>query len=258
MARDAGRARRARWRWRAPIGPVRSRWCSRRARTMRSRLRSPPGCPRSRCACPITPRSAGCSTGLRLPLAAPSANRSGAISPTAPAHVAQSLGGGDRRDSRRGHLCAGVESTIVALREDGSWQLLPSGPDRRGRSRGITSARPARRGCGIEAPGQLARHYSPGKPVRLNAAAASADEFMIGFGPVLGGLLAVERRRSRAGGRTALRLPAPGGSVGPAAHRRRADPRRRHRRRDQRPPETGGSLGFDGRHFEGASCCISA
>jgi L-threonylcarbamoyladenylate synthase len=38
----------------------------------------------------------------------------------------------------------------------------------------------------IEAPGQLARHYAPGKPVRLDADAAQAGEFLIGFGPVAG------------------------------------------------------------------------
>jgi L-threonylcarbamoyladenylate synthase len=39
---------------------------------------------------------------------------------------------------------------------------------------------------GIEAPGQLASHYAPGKPVRLGALAAEADEFLIGFGAVAG------------------------------------------------------------------------
>lgn len=38
----------------------------------------------------------------------------------------------------------------------------------------------------IEAPGQLARHYSPGKPMRLSASRAAEDEFFIGFGQVVG------------------------------------------------------------------------
>ncbi|HMP55730.1 MAG TPA: Sua5 family C-terminal domain-containing protein, partial [Novosphingobium sp.] len=38
----------------------------------------------------------------------------------------------------------------------------------------------------IEAPGQLASHYAPGKPVRLDARVSGADEFHIGFGPVPG------------------------------------------------------------------------
>ena len=40
----------------------------------------------------------------------------------------------------------------------------------------------------IEAPGQLASHYAPGKPVRLNAQIAEAGEFLIGFGAVEGEL----------------------------------------------------------------------
>ena len=40
----------------------------------------------------------------------------------------------------------------------------------------------------IEAPGQLASHYAPGKPVRLNAASAAADEFLIGFGGIAGAI----------------------------------------------------------------------
>jgi L-threonylcarbamoyladenylate synthase len=39
---------------------------------------------------------------------------------------------------------------------------------------------------GIEAPGQMASHYAPGKPVRLNALEAASGEFMIGFGAVAG------------------------------------------------------------------------
>ncbi len=39
---------------------------------------------------------------------------------------------------------------------------------------------------GIEAPGQLASHYAPGKPVRLDAETARGDEFHIGFGPIAG------------------------------------------------------------------------
>ncbi|HEY6815718.1 MAG TPA: L-threonylcarbamoyladenylate synthase [Croceibacterium sp.] len=123
---------------------------------------------------------------LALPLAAPSANRSGGISPTAPDHVAESLGGAVDAILDGGPCARGVESTIVALRADGAWQLLRPGPiaedelaAQLGPSRPLEDAR-------IEAPGQLARHYSPGKPVRLDAREAAADEFLIGFGAVAG------------------------------------------------------------------------
>lgn len=114
---------------------------------------------------------------LAFPLAAPSANRSGFISPTCAAHVLASLDGRIDMVLDGGPTRAGVESTIVAVREDGSVEELRPGPIALGR-----------RGTGerIEAPGQLASHYAPGKPVRLNALAAEADEFLIGFGAVAG------------------------------------------------------------------------
>jgi len=112
-----------------------------------------------------------------FPLAAPSANRSGFISPTCAAHVLASLGGRIDMVLDGGVTSAGVESTIVAVRADGSVEELRPGPIAVG-TRG--------EGKSIEAPGQLASHYAPGKPVRLNALAAEADEFLIGFGAVAG------------------------------------------------------------------------
>ncbi len=114
---------------------------------------------------------------LDFPLAAPSANRSGFISPTTPAHVLASLDGRIAMVLDGGACPAGVESTIVAVRADGSVEELRPGPLQLGTRGG---------GESIEAPGQLASHYAPGKPVRLNAAAAAADEFLIGFGVVEG------------------------------------------------------------------------
>lgn len=124
-----------------------------------------------------------------LPLAGPSANRSGGVSPTRAEHVVASLG--DRIDAvlDGGACAAGLESTIVALREEGRWQVLRPGPIAEGRiaavlgreSDPVTSQ-------AIEAPGQLASHYAPGKPVRLNALEAEADEFHIGFGSVRGAM----------------------------------------------------------------------
>lgn len=76
-----------------------------------------------------------------------------------------------------GATTAGVESTIVAVRADGRVEELRPGPLQIGvRGEGRT----------LEAPGQLASHYAPGKPVRLNALEAAPDEFMIGFGQVAG------------------------------------------------------------------------
>lgn len=123
---------------------------------------------------------------LALPVAAPSANRSGAISPTAPAHVADSLGPAVDAILDGGICTRGVESTIVALREDGSWQLLRPGPVPEAELAAFLGPAKPLADAGIEAPGQLARHYSPGKPVRLDAAEAADDEFLIGFGTAKG------------------------------------------------------------------------
>jgi len=112
-----------------------------------------------------------------FPLAAPSANRSGFISPTTAVHVLASLDGRIDLVLDGGPTTAGVESTIVAVRADGSIEELRPGPLQLG-TKG--------QGTGIEAPGQLASHYAPGKPVRLGAESAEADEFLIGFGTVEG------------------------------------------------------------------------
>src|SRR5690606_13947279 len=70
--------------------------------------------------------------------------------------------------------------------EGGGWHLLRPGPIPQDELAGLLGE-PANPGdVRIEAPGQLAQHYSPGKPVRLAAASPDADEFMIGFGPVPG------------------------------------------------------------------------
>jgi L-threonylcarbamoyladenylate synthase len=121
-----------------------------------------------------------------LPLAAPSANRSGGVSPTEASHVTASLGGKIELVLDGGPCERGLESTIVALRGDGGWQLLRPGPVEEARistilgdAHDVTSAR-------IEAPGQLASHYAPGKPLRLDATSARPGEFLIGFGEVSG------------------------------------------------------------------------
>ena len=112
------------------------------------------------------------------PLAAPSANASGAISPTRAEHVMRSLGGRIALILDDGPSPGGIESTIVA-EADGRLRLLRRGPI------DIPEAEPAT-GEAIEAPGQLASHYAPSKRVRLNAKWAAEDEYLIGFGEVEG------------------------------------------------------------------------
>jgi len=153
--------------------------------------------------CPVTPAvTAGLDTiALRCPahpvmralldasglfLAAPSANRSGGISPTTAQHVRNSLGSNAPTILDGGACENGIESTIVAISGKG-FQILRPGP--------ITAeeledcaGNPAfiRTSTKIEAPGQMAAHYAPSKPVRLNAETAERSEYHIGFGPVDG------------------------------------------------------------------------
>jgi L-threonylcarbamoyladenylate synthase len=122
---------------------------------------------------------------LGAPLAAPSANRSGGVSPTEAQHVLSSFGTEAPLVLDGGVCEKGLESTIVALRDSG-WQLLRPGPIPESAVAALLGdAKPVEQER-IEAPGQLARHYSPGKPVRLEAETADADEFLIGFGEVAG------------------------------------------------------------------------
>jgi L-threonylcarbamoyladenylate synthase len=118
------------------------------------------------------------------PLAAPSANRSGAISPTCAAHVAASLSGEELLILDDGPCPRGVESTIVL---DG--RVLRPGPITAEEIAAVigtaAAGEPADTGS-IVAPGQLASHYAPAKPLRLNAIGAAADEWLIGFGAVPG------------------------------------------------------------------------
>lgn len=110
------------------------------------------------------------------PLAAPSANASGKISATRADHVRASLGGRIALIIDGGPCSQGIESTIVAA-TGGAPRLLRRGPIE------IDAAEETR---GIEAPGQLASHYAPSKPLRLDATTAEPDEYLIGFGPVTG------------------------------------------------------------------------
>jgi len=112
------------------------------------------------------------------PLAAPSANASGSISPTRAEHVRKSLEGRIPLIIDDGACPSGIESTIVSESE-GQLRLLRPGPLEIEGALAASSDK-------IEAPGQLASHYAPSKPLRLNATSAGDDEYLIGFGSVAG------------------------------------------------------------------------
>lgn len=111
------------------------------------------------------------------PLAAPSANASGSISPTRAAHVQKSLDGRIALIVDAGATERGIESTIVAATGT-ALRVLRPGP--------IEVEADFATGDRVESPGQLASHYAPSKPLRLGAIDRAADEFLIGFGPISG------------------------------------------------------------------------
>lgn len=120
------------------------------------------------------------------PLAAPSANASGRVSPTRAAHVLTSLDGRIALVIDDGATTAGVESTIARV-QGGAVQMLRPGPvtaDRLARASGLPVE--GVQGSEIVAPGMLASHYAPGKPLRLGAADFADDEYGIGFGALAG------------------------------------------------------------------------
>jgi L-threonylcarbamoyladenylate synthase len=124
---------------------------------------------------------------LGKPVAAPSANRFGRISPTAAEHVLEELGGRIPLILDGGPCAIGVESTVVAPGE-GVLRLLRVGPVTAEELSAIAPVQAA--GPLIEAPGQLASHYAPRTPLRLLEDAAEADEWK---GPGNAGLLAWSR-----------------------------------------------------------------
>jgi L-threonylcarbamoyladenylate synthase len=135
--------------------------------------------------CPAHPVMQSVLLASGLNLAAPSANRSGGISPTQTDHVARSLGGEVPLILDGGACRAGLESTIVAVREHG-WQVLRPGPVTTAELEELLGSAQLIESGRIEAPGQLASHYAPTKPVRLNAETPVNNEWYIGFGLIAG------------------------------------------------------------------------
>lgn len=119
------------------------------------------------------------------PLAAPSANPSGRMSPTRAAHVAAGLSGRIAGILDGGACAVGVESTILGL--VGAPELLRAGGIAREDLEAHLGQPLARaQGNHITAPGQMASHYAPNGALRLNVTEARAGEVLIGFGAVLG------------------------------------------------------------------------
>ena len=120
------------------------------------------------------------------PLAAPSANPSGRISPTSAAHVLAGLGGRIAAVLDDGPCAVGLESTIVGLTGDAPVLLRPGGLAQE-QIEAVLGRRLLRRSKGtpLNAPGQMTSHYAPAATVRLNAQTTRPGELVLGFGPVV-------------------------------------------------------------------------
>jgi len=126
-----------------------------------------------------------------LPIAAPSANRSGAISPTTAAHVLADLDGRIDAVLDTGPATIGLESTVLDLTGLTPFLLRPGGIPAEAIEaligpigRGIApSAGEAPRG--LRSPGLMASHYAPMLPLRLNATSVATTEALLAFGPSL-------------------------------------------------------------------------
>mgnify|MGYP006277677445 CR=1 FL=1 len=144
--------------------------------------------------CPAHPVAQALLSAFDRPVAAPSANRSGRLSPTTPVHVAESLSDTEVLILAGGKTAVGLESTILdlsgevpALLRPGSVTLedltavvgpiaseprlaADDGPDQAGRP---------------SAPGQLAAHYAPQTRLRLEATSLAPGEALLAFGPAM-------------------------------------------------------------------------
>ena len=133
---------------------------------------------------------------LRLadrPIAAPSANRSGQISPTTADHVAAELDGRIDAILDCGPCPVGVESTVLDLSGDRPTLLRPGGVTIEaiealiGPVQRLPAHGQANDGQALPSPGLMASHYAPNLPVRLHARTVAGHEALLAFGPSLPG-----------------------------------------------------------------------
>ncbi|HAU29911.1 MAG TPA: threonylcarbamoyl-AMP synthase [Rhodospirillaceae bacterium] len=135
--------------------------------------------------CPKHATALALISSLGHPIAAPSANRSGSISPTLATHVAESLGDAVPLILDGGASQVGLESTIIDLTTDTPTLLRPGGLSRENIEALIGAiALSGHAPDAPKSPGQLLRHYAPDTPLRLNAAALGPGEALLAFGPI--------------------------------------------------------------------------
>ncbi len=131
---------------------------------------------------PAHPLAQGLLRAFGGPVAAPSANPSGKVSPTTTCHVIQGLSGKIAAIVDGGACRVGVESTIISLHPP--TLLRPGGLETEALEAALGLTLPSGGNAVTpNAPGQLTSHYAPGAPMRLAADTRAPDEVWIGFGP---------------------------------------------------------------------------
>lgn len=133
---------------------------------------------------PQTPSAQQLLIACNLPIAAPSANPSGQISPTRAEHVAAGLQDKVTLILDGGPCAVGVESTVISVIEQGITILRPGGITADDLApltdKPIASAKTD---DAISSPGMMLSHYAPKCHVRLNATHKEPNEAFVGFGP---------------------------------------------------------------------------
>ena len=133
-----------------------------------------------------------------VPIAAPSANRSGHVSATTAAHVAQDFGSRVDLVLDGGPSARGLESTVIGFENGKGVLLRPGAVSRQELARIAGELQTPERGH-VSSPGQLASHYAPRAALRLNAASARSDEALLAFGANVPQGAAVVRNLSPSG-----------------------------------------------------------
>jgi L-threonylcarbamoyladenylate synthase len=136
---------------------------------------------------PAHPIAQALLRAANLPIAAPSANRSGHVSPTTAAHVAADLGDRVAMILDGGATPVGLESTVIDATGDAPVVLRLGAIAREDIARvlGHTPALADGASDAPASPGMLARHYAPAAKLRLGASDVRTGEALLAFGPVV-------------------------------------------------------------------------
>jgi L-threonylcarbamoyladenylate synthase len=199
------------------------------------------GLPTAALRAPAHPIARALVEAAGVPIAAPSANRAGRISPTSAADAADELHGRVDLILDGGPCPLGIESTVIGFDQDRPMLLRPGAVPRADVERIVGRLQDPQNGA-IQAPGMMASHYAPRARLRLNARTVEMGEALLAFGPDLpkgariignlsesgnlreaaANLFSMLRRLDKSGVETIAVMPIPTGGLGEAINDRLA------------------------------------